>query len=412
MADAHLSALARLPLHHLSLGATGVGDPGIAHLLTATDLCRLDLRCPAPPNYTACATPPLTSPPTVIAHQVSPLPTPRLCSGTRVGDASWSALAALPHLQQLDLSACINITFGMQPGLQQLQLQAFTSLRLLGSGVDGRGCRSLAAALPALVELELGGGRVDDRGIKTLCSSLTQARRKEGGGGRGANAGAALCLLTRLAEPPATAPRHRPPPPPPPSLSPPPPPPASSACAVQLESLHLHGCAVTDPGLLSALPRCATLIRLALHGCWMATEAGLAAACAAAVQAGGRLSEVALDGQTLPFFQREVLPANRAAAAPGLRSQAGSSGGVSMATTALCGRGAQRPHTAVGTRSPELAAHDERMQYCATELLQLASMAAAPGAVDELRHRLPEDLLSSHQSQADDDAAAAQKRSP
>ena len=183
VADAHLSALARLPLHHLSLGATGVGDPGIAHLLTATDLCRLDLRCPAPPNYTACATPPLTSPPTVIAHQVSPLPTPRLCSGTRVGDASWSALAALPHLQQLDLSACINITFGMQPGLQQLQLQAFTSLRLLGSGVDGRGCRSLAAALPALVELELGGGRVDDRGIKTLCSSLTQARRKEGGGG-------------------------------------------------------------------------------------------------------------------------------------------------------------------------------------------------------------------------------------
>jgi hypothetical protein len=47
---------------------------------------------------------------------------------------------------------------------------SLTSLRLESSRLGNRGCRQLAAALPALRELRLVSRAVDDRGLKALCT--------------------------------------------------------------------------------------------------------------------------------------------------------------------------------------------------------------------------------------------------
>lgn len=53
-------------------------------------------------------------------------------------------------------------------------LGRLTSLSLLGTAVDDRGCRNLASALPQLKELSLGSKAVGDKGLRALCS-LPQA---------------------------------------------------------------------------------------------------------------------------------------------------------------------------------------------------------------------------------------------
>lgn len=49
-------------------------------------------------------------------------------------------------------------------------LDGLTSLLLLGTAVDDRGCRNLVPALPQLVELALGSKAVGDKGLRALCS--------------------------------------------------------------------------------------------------------------------------------------------------------------------------------------------------------------------------------------------------
>jgi hypothetical protein len=177
-----------------------------------------------------------------------------------------------------------------------------------------------------------------------------------------------------------------------PKAAPAPPPPPTPP---QLEALELQGCAASDPGLLSALPRCPSLCRLSLQGCWLASAAGVQAAAAAAVQAGGRLRELELDG--IP-----VAIADPRASASGIAAAAAALTGMQL-RSAPAGLGALVPKQAVsppaslpgsgssgnarpragmpGARlSPDVLAHDERMQYSRDELLHLARVHAAPAA--------------------------------
>lgn len=175
---------------------------------------------------------------------------------------------------------------------------------------------------------------------------------------------------------------------------------------LQLERLLLFHCAVSDPGLLSALPRCPTLARLELNNFWLASAAGLQAASAAAVQAGGCLAEVLLDGTALP------LPLPSKTTAGGLRSRrpSSSTGGTPpiglQPATAVAGSGAaspQKPPRSAprgGTVLPaHVLAHDERLVYSREELLglargQAAGRGASGAAEQQLRQLLPPDLRS------------------
>lgn len=100
-----------------------------------------------------------------------PLPTAACCSHTPLSDGCWAVLEVLPLLS-LDLSR--SKVRGATAGHR---LSALTSLQLLDSQVDDGGCRSLAAALPAVKRLQLGGRHVGDKGLRALCSSLPQVRR-------------------------------------------------------------------------------------------------------------------------------------------------------------------------------------------------------------------------------------------
>lgn len=162
---------------------------------------------------------------------------------------------------------------------------------------------------------------------------------------------------------------------------------------------------MSDPGLLSALPRCPTLAHLELNQCWLASAAGLQAAAAAALQTGGHLAEVLLDGTAVP------LPVPSAKAASGMRvSRRHISGGSGMPYTdlqpalRLAGSPArtspQAPWSAPrgGTVLPaHVLAHDERLVYTREELLSLAPGRAAGQrtagtAEQQLRQGLPPDL--------------------
>ena len=88
------------------------------------------------------------------------------CSGSRVGDSSWPALAQL-QLGWLDLSGT-QVTGSSLPEGQSFA--GLTSLHLLNSRLSSRGCRDLAAALPALLQLRLGSREVEDKGLRALCT--------------------------------------------------------------------------------------------------------------------------------------------------------------------------------------------------------------------------------------------------
>lgn len=231
-------------------------------------------------------------------------------------------------------------------------------LSLEGTGIDDRGCRRLASALPALTELVLGGAKaVGDSGFRALCSLP-----KVGGAPRRMH----VHRLRRLRPGQLTKPYgHFPAPSP-----------------LQLESLRIMGAAVSDPGLLSSLPRCPTLRHLTLASCWLCSEAGLQSAAAAAVQANGRLAEVVRDGASLP------LPPIGAAPDRAQPSPAGSRATARMPS-------ASRP-----TLSAHELQHDERLSYSTEELLELSDAAAllsnpaTAAAVRQLRARLPADLRS------------------
>lgn len=171
---------------------------------------------------------------------------------------------------------------------------------------------------------------------------------------------------------------------------------------LQLERLQLFHCAVSDPGLLSALPRCPALCRLELNHCWLASGAGLQAAAAAYVQAAGRLAEVLLDGTPVE------LPSSGAAAAAGTPHRKRPGPGVSnVISMGLAGDGAQASRQAPqsaprgGAVLPaHVLAHDERLVYSREELLSLALGHAAGRCTSgmaerQLRQQLPPDLRSS-----------------
>lgn len=271
-----------------------------------------------------------------------------------------------------------------------LVLAHLASMSLLGTAVDDRGCRNLAAALPRLKELSLGSKAVGDKGLRALCT-LPQASRL----------GRCVLLLgprTRCVPLQPDAPRsptcsmHAKP-----CSQPQHPSRTTSASNLgttqlpQLEALHLVDSSITDPGLLRALPRCPTLRRLSLQGCWLASEAGLQAAAGAAQQAGGQLSEVLRD-RTLVAVPP---PAGGRAASTGLAAAGPIRPG--SGTTATESPAARRRSIAAGRLTAHVLEHDERLAYSREELLQLGTATqsgCAAAAAAQLRASLPSDLRS------------------
>ena len=145
------------------------------------------------------------------------------------------------------------------------------------------------------------------------------------------------------------------------------------AACLQLQELRLEDCAVSDPGLLSALPRCPTLRQLVLHNCWLVSEAGLEAAAAAAVQAGGQLEQVELNGVHL------VLSLASAGSRRGIAGGAGSTSGATAVAPGASTPGSGRRSSGAGRLMAEVLAHDERLAYTTDELLHLRA-AMAPAA--------------------------------
>ena len=142
-------------------------------------------------------------------------------------------------------------------------------------------------------------------------------------------------------------------------------------------------CSVTDPGLRSAMPRCtASLRRLSLHDCWLASAEGLQAAAAAAAQAGGRLEWVERDGTAVPLPQPVAVPAG---------PQRSSSGADS--TPPAAPRERPRPAASAGVLPPAVLEFDERLAYSTEELLSLgeAGQRGSPAA-QRMRQLLPPDL--------------------
>jgi len=193
--------------------------------------------------------------------------------------------------------------------------------------------------------------------------------------------------------------------------------------AVQLEHLQLFQCAVSDPGLLSTLPRCPTLTHLSLNHCWLASSAGLATAAAAAVQSGGNLSEVVQDGQQVHIpvgrpagtpTQRPTSAGKQASANIGSSGAGVVQGGTRPALGTPGSSSSRHERLRVAPLTPEVLAHDERISYSREELLSLASPAAttaptiaarlssaaasqavaAAHTVQWLRQHLPPDLRS------------------
>ena len=78
-----------------------------------------------------------------------------------------------PQLGWLDLSGTQASGSSLPEGLS---FAGLTSLHLLNSRLGSRGCRALAAALPALLQLRVGSQEVDDKGLKALCT-LPKVRR-------------------------------------------------------------------------------------------------------------------------------------------------------------------------------------------------------------------------------------------
>lgn len=151
---------------------------------------------------------------------------------------------------------------------------------------------------------------------------------------------------------------------------------SSPVSRLQLERLHLEDAQwATDAGLAKALPRCRTLKRVYLQGCWLITEAGLQAAAAAALDAGGCLQEAVRDGTQLE------LSAPAAPAEPGAPS-----GGIGSATPSQQRRGGAARLTAA------VLEHDERLAYSTGELLGLQQSPAASAGAARLRAHLPQDL--------------------
>jgi hypothetical protein len=151
------------------------------------------------------------------------------------------------------------------------------------------------------------------------------------------------------------------------------------AC-LQLQELRLENCAVSDPGLLSALPRCSTLRQLALYSCWLVSEAGLNAAAAAAVQAGGQLEQMALDG--VPLALSLASAGSRRAIAGG----PGSTPGPAAASPGVLTPGSGRRSSGAGRLMAKVLAHDERLAYTTDEMLHLraaVAAAAAPAAASQ-----------------------------
>ncbi|KAI7844350.1 hypothetical protein COHA_002148 [Chlorella ohadii] len=276
VADRDLADLAPLPLRWLSLADTAVGDQGVSQLL-AMPLRELNL------------------------------------SNTQAGDSSWPVLAQLP-LEKLDLSLSKVTCSSLPEGHASFPVLAnLTSLSLLGTAVDDRGCRHLASALPQLRELSLG--------------------------------------------------------------------------SKALEALHVVDSSITDPGLLRALPRCPTLRRFLLYGCWLASEAGLQVAAAAAVQAGGELGEVLRDREPV------AIPAGSKAGGTGTPAAAPSRPGSGISTAES--PAVRRRSSAAGRLTAQVLEHDERLAYSRDELLQLGAATGAPGsAAAQLRASLPPDLRS------------------
>ena len=123
-----------------------------------------------------------------------------------------------------------------------------------------------------------------------------------------------------------------------------------------------------------------TLRHLDLSGCWLTSDAGLQAAAAAALAAGGCLQEVVRDGVAVE------LPAP---AAPGAAGAPGGSPASALPS--------QQQHRggAAAQLSAAVLEHDERLAYSADELLGLQQSPAAAGeAAAQLRAQLPADLRS------------------
>ena len=249
-------------------------------------------------------------------------------------------------------------------------LDCLTSLRLLGTAVDDRGCRNLAAALPQLLELTLGSKAVGDKGLRALCS-LPKASAVVPGVEMKRWHSQFCCMSAGILSATATMC-------------------TVSLTLLQLEALHLVDCSVTDPGLLRALPRCPTLFTLSLQGCWLASDAGLQAAAAAALQAGGRLQQVLRDRAPV-----ELPPSSKAASASASTAgarRASQGGGVAEPPAS------QRRTSGAGRLTAQVLACDERYAYSRAELLQLGAAsqlgAKAAAAAAQLRPRLPADLRS------------------
>lgn len=156
---------------------------------------------------------------------------------------------------------------------------------------------------------------------------------------------------------------------------------------MQLEALHVVDSSITDPGLLRALPRCPTLRRFSLYGCWLASEAGLQVAAAAAVQAGGELGEVLRDREPV------AIPAGSKAGGTGTPAAAPSRPGSGMSTAES--PAVRRRSSTAGRLTAQVLEHDERLAYSRDELLQLGAATGAPGsAAAQLRASLPPDLRS------------------
>lgn len=161
---------------------------------------------------------------------------------------------------------------------------------------------------------------------------------------------------------------------------------------LQIEVLHLVDSCITDPGLLRALPRSAMLRRLSLQGCWLASEAGLQAAAAAALQAGSGLHEVLRDRVPVAI----PLPAGSKAAGTGTPA-AKTAGGSrpSSGSGATNSPAGPRRSSTTGRLTAAILEHDERLAYSKDELLQLgAAVPLAGAAAAQLRASLPSDLRS------------------